>query len=178
MPAEVEDSNLKSWLRRGKRRKDMNKAKVFGRIVGLSTLFATLVVIVFYGLATTHPVVHARVQDENATTGCTLATLTGNYGVLANGLNGTGPFTDVGIFEPNGVGKFVLNFTQNFNGKSASYSGAGTYTLHSNCTGTMTLTVDGITSTYAFVVVTNGNEIDVMTTIPTAVQTWVAKKIN
>jgi hypothetical protein len=81
---------------------------VFGRIVGLSTVFATLIVVVFYGLATTRPVVHARAQDEAGTTGCTLATLTGNYGVLATGTYfSVGPFTDVGIFEPNGAGKFV-----------------------------------------------------------------------
>jgi hypothetical protein len=46
-------------------------------------VFATLIVIVFYGMGKARRLVHARAQDENATTGCTLATITGNYGALS-----------------------------------------------------------------------------------------------
>jgi hypothetical protein len=112
----------------------MNKAKVFGRIVGLSTVLATLIVIVFLGLATMRPVVHARAQDENTTTGCTLATVAGNYGGLGSGTGaGVTRFTSVGIYELNGEGKVVENWTANLNGKIGSATITGTYTLNSNC---------------------------------------------
>jgi hypothetical protein len=161
------------------RRKGMNKAKAFGRIVVRLTVFAALVVIVFSGLAT-GPVVQVRADDENATTACTLATLAGSYGGLATGtVSGIGPITSVGIFTWNGAGKFVTTFTQNFDGKIIPYSGSGTYRLASNCTGTMTLTVNGQKSTDAIVVVTNGNEIDIMQTSSTSVfLTEVLKKIH
>jgi hypothetical protein len=155
----------------------MNKAKAFGRILALSTVFATLIVIVFYGLATTHPVVHARAQDENATTGCTLATISGDYGSLAIGESPV--YTHTGIFTPNGAGKFVYDYTEQYDG--TIYSGktfSGTYTLKSSCAMTMTFKNEGETYTYAGVVVTNGNEIDLMSTTPGLVSTWVSKKIN
>jgi len=62
----------------------VNIARVFGRIIGLSAVFATLMVIVFYSLGKTRRVVHARAQDESATTGCTLGTITGSYGALSS----------------------------------------------------------------------------------------------
>ena len=154
----------------------MNKAKVFGRI-GLSTAFATLIVIVFYGLATTRPVVHARAQDENATTGCTLATIEGNYGVLATG-TAPGYSTRTGIFTLYGTGKFMDDYTQSYNGAITSGTFSGTYTLGSSCSVKIKLPYKGYIYTYAGVVVTNGNEIDLISTTPSTNEAWVLKKIS
>jgi hypothetical protein len=155
----------------------MNKAKVFGRIVGLSTVFATLIVIVFYGLAMTRPAVQARAAYESTTTGCTLATIKGNYGSLVIGMSPV-VFTQTGIFTPNGAGTFVYTYTSQYDGKIYSATDTGTYTLESNCSGTMTLNDGGNTYTYTSVVVTNGNEIDLMSTTIPSVLTWVSKRIN
>jgi hypothetical protein len=67
-----------------------------------------------------------------------------------------------------------------FDGKTTPYSRDGTYTLNSNCTGTMTLPREGkIPFTYGIVVVANGNEIDLMSTTPQpGLLTWVVKRIN
>jgi hypothetical protein len=158
----------------------MKKSQLFKRIVGFSTVFAFLTAIVLFGLSTTHPLIHAQAQDERAATrGCRLDTIRGHYGTLGSGtLLGVGPYTGVGTFTPDGAGNFVTEFTRNLNGSVAPYSGSGTYTLESNCTGTFTLVVDGVTSTDAFVVVSKGDEMDVMSTYGPSVATDVYKKIN
>ena len=158
----------------------MDKAKVFGGIVGLSTICATLLAIVFFGLSAKRPVVHAQADDESTTTGCTLATIKGNYGFEGSGIDTQvgGPYARVGLFEPNGAGKFALHFTQNYDGKISSYSFSGPYTVSSNCTGTIAFKSGGPTYTLSYVVVTSGNEIDFASTTAGLVETWVAKKIN
>jgi hypothetical protein len=157
----------------------MNKSKVLLRIAGLSAVFATMITIVFFGLGKPRSVTHAQADDTAATTGCTLATISGNYGFLENGnIAYVGTYNDIGIFESNGAGKYTLDYTQNYDGGVASYSAAGTYKMNSNCTGTMTLTVLGTTYPAAFVAVSNGSEVDVISKIPNNVSTWVLKKIN
>jgi hypothetical protein len=164
----------------------MNIAKVFGRIIGLSAIFATLIVIAFCGLGKTRRVVHARAQDESATTGCTLATITGNYGVLSSfaAYNG-GVDATIGILkltELDGKGKASLTGTSENLSEIVPVTGTGTYTLNSNCAGTMTLDLKVGTTTetvnYIIVVVNNGNQIDIMSELLGNVSTFVANKIN
>ena len=73
----------------------------------------------------------------------------------------------------------MYNYTQNMGGIISSGTESGTYTLNSSCAATFTITsFDGGNLTYAGVVVTTGAEIDLMTTIPSQIQSWVVKKIN
>ena len=114
----------------------MNKLKGLLRIAGLSAVFATIATIAFFGLVTPRSVTHAQAGDSVAATGCTLATISGNYGYLENGgVAYVGAYNGVGIFESNGAGKYTLAFTQNFDGGIAPYSGSGTYKINPNCTG-------------------------------------------
>jgi hypothetical protein len=153
----------------------MNKSKILLRIAGVSAVFATTII---FGLGTKRPVVQVH-ADDDATTGCTLATISGNYGFLGNGVEAAGPFNDVGIFESDGAGKYVLDFTQNFDGVVGAYTASGTYDLKSNCTGTLTFAVDGGKPyPFAVVVVTNGSEINAISKVPHVLYTWDLKKIN
>jgi len=162
----------------------MKCAKVFGRIIGLSAIFATLIGIVFYGLGKTGRVVHAHAQDdENATTGCTLATIKGNYGLLSSlGANPEGFDATIGVLTPDGTGKADFAGPGSNEKEVVPITGSGTYTLKANCAGTVTLEqkVGTTTSTfkYGIVVVSSGNQIDVMVETPPFVATFVANKIS
>lgn len=162
----------------------MNLARILAKTIGLSAITATLVLAVLYGNGKSRWLIPAHAQDEEnaaATTGCKLATFTGHYGVLASASNpDVAHFTDVGLLESNGDGKVVEYSTVNYNGKINHDILSGTYTLASNCTGTMTVTseLNKLTYDYAFVMVTNGSEIDLMSTTVTIVQTKVGKRVS
>jgi hypothetical protein len=163
---------------------NMNSAKVFGRIFGLSATFATLMVIAFYGLGKTSHLVHAHAQDdENVTTGCTLATIKGNYGLLSSlGATPEGFDATIGILQLDGKGKADFAGSGSNEKEVVPITGSGTYTLHSNCAGTVTLEQKLGTTTgtfkYGIVVVSGGNQIDVMIETPPFVATFVANKIS
>jgi hypothetical protein len=108
--------------------------------------------------------------------GCTLATVKGSYGLVATGTDlGIGPATAIGIVNINGAGSFNYSFTQSVNGVVNSGVVPGTYTLSANCSGTVTF-ADG--QTFAAVVVNAAQEIDLMSTSSSLVQTAVAKKVQ
>src|SRR6516162_4376573 len=163
---------------------NMNSAKVFKRIIGLSAIFATLIVIVFYGLGKTGRVVQAHAQDdENATTGCTLATIKGNYGLLSSlGATPEGFDATIGILQLDGKGKAEFAGSGSNEKEVVPITGTGSYTLNSNCAGTVTLEQKLGTTTgtfkYGIVVVSGGNQIDVMVETPPFVATFVANKIS
>ena len=162
----------------------MNIAKVFGKFIGRSAIFATLVVIAFFGLGNTRRPAHARAQeDENATTGCTLATIKGNYGLLSSlGASSGGFDATIGILALDGKGKAGFAGSGTNGTDVVPITGTGTYTLNSNCAGTVTIEqkVGPVTSTfkYGIVVVSGGNQIDVMVETPPFVATFVANKIS
>ncbi len=83
---------------------------------------------------TSLPIVHAQ-------SGCSVATLTGNYGVRWQGfdiLKGTAhevPWAGVGVLTFDGAGNVSISFTQSLNGTiSTGLTGVGTYTMNSDCT--------------------------------------------
>ena len=110
--------------------------------------------------------------------GCTAATIAGSYGVLTSGTEiGVGPLSAVGIwtFSPTtGAMEFSDNTVNTDGVVSTGLSTSGTYTLGSNCGGTITYSTG---EDFAFVVVQSGNEIDAISE-NSIVQAVVAKKIN
>lgn len=110
-------------------------------------------------LSTDAPNVQTGTAQARGKVTCTLAGLKGNFGIEASGV-----FSGVGAVALDGL--FVLNGKGNVSGsESGSIAGSiftrqsisGTYTVASNCTGTMTFTVLGQTEHSSFVV-TNGGK--------------------
>jgi hypothetical protein len=110
---------------------------------------------------------------------CSLSTVKGTYGVLGSGTAlGIGPVTAVGVATLDGAGSVTYIATENYDGEIIPGTLTGTYTLSSNCTGTVT--VPGFAD-YAAVVVSRGQEIDLIGTSNPGtdiVQTAVAKRIG
>jgi hypothetical protein len=157
----------------------MKTAKAFGRVIGLPMVSAILAVVLFYCFAGTRPVAQAHAQDQNATTGCTLATISGSYGTVSfSGASSGGFAGEVGILTPNGKGSATWTLTVNNESEVENHTETGTYTLGSNCSGTMTLQLSGQTYTFDIVVVSNGNQIDILNLELGEEATHVANKIS
>jgi hypothetical protein len=108
----------------------------------------------------------------HAATGCTLATLTGNYGFTENvGFLATSPRTFVPaarlglITFSSGTGSFSISLTTSINGDISNSEDSGSYTVNSNCTGSITFT-NGIDSgeSYNISIVSGGTEVLAMRT--------------
>lgn len=104
-------------------------------------IFSLLFVLAVVVTTTTTSTVYAQ---------CSNATLTGSYafnfhgfGTLhskpANKLGNTVPFASVGVVTFDGAGNFSLTGTQVFNGGGGEFfdGATGTYTVNSDCTGTV-----------------------------------------
>ena len=152
--------------------KTKNEKRLAGWFSALSTALTMVLTAAALSAVTTAPVM-------GQTTGCTLATVKGNYGVLASGTAlGIGPVTAVGDATLDGAGHETYTATENYNGEIIPGILTGTYTLSSSCTGTVT--VPGFAD-YAAVVVNAGQEIDLIGTSnpgTAIVQTAVAKRIG
>jgi len=123
-----------------------------------------------------------------AASGCSISTLTGNYGFTQtgffnfskNGGGGYAPTADVGIANFDGTGHFTAMFTDSTNGKiTTGLSAPGTYTVDSNCTGTMTIvnvTSPGENANYTTVILGGGTEMMAISTNNEATQTVSIKK--
>jgi hypothetical protein len=94
----------------------------------------------------------AFVPAAHAASGCTLATLSGNYSYYINGwyvslvnTNGQISLTNstivniMGVDVFDGAGNWSTNFTYCFNGSCGPGHNGGTYTVNSDCSGTVTL---------------------------------------
>jgi hypothetical protein len=121
------------------------------------------------------PAVHAQ---------CTNATLTGNYGATFSGFlvpgHGTKgdekPFAGAGLSTFDGAGNVSATLSASFNGViSTNGLYTASYTVNSDCTGSMTSTNGG--ANFTFVIVSNGAEI--LAVDIDAGQTWTldAKKL-
>jgi hypothetical protein len=107
---------------------------------------------------------------------CTASSVKGTYGLIASGTwLGIGPVTANGVITINGNGGFTYSFVENVNGSVTSGTIPGTYSLYSNCLGTVSFP-NG--QTFSAVVVLGGQEIDLQSTSSTIVQTIVAKKTS
>jgi hypothetical protein len=105
------------------------------------------------------PVVHA--QNQNQGGGCSLASLNGAYAVDKQGTLLTqppGPYGEASIAHFNGAGSFFGNATVNLGGTALNPAFTGTYTVNSDCTGTVTVRVPtlGLTLRDAIVVIGGG----------------------
>jgi hypothetical protein len=77
---------------------------------------------------------------DPAAASCTNASLTGIYGVLSSGTNTSGTLAaGVYQFDSDGSGGLTGTGTQSTNGTIQSLTLNGTYSISSNCTGTITL---------------------------------------
>jgi hypothetical protein len=92
--------------------------------------------------------------------GCSVATLTGSYGVVVTGANAPGhsvrgrnniPNAAVGVITFDGAGNFSDTYTIVFNGVASPASDVGTYTVNSDCSGTLTDTTINIHANLAIV---------------------------
>lgn len=104
------------------------------------------------------PVVHAQ-------SGCTDATLTGNYAIIWSGFatpsnSTTGnevPWAGAGVVKYDGVGNFSASWTNALNGRILTgLTAAGTYTVNSNCTGSLSFTNGDVTDVTANIVIVGG----------------------
>ena len=102
---------------------------------------------VLAAVVTTTSTVHAQ---------CSNATLTGSYGFKQDGFDNNGkrdprlgneiPFANVGVVTFDGVGNLSVTTTFVFNGGGGQPFGpaTGTYTVNSDCTGTITVPDAGV----------------------------------
>jgi len=74
---------------------------------------------------------------------CSLASAAGNWSFTDNGtVIAVGPRTAVGIFTLDGAGNLINGVaTSSLNGSIADETCSGTYTVNSNCTGTINVTI-------------------------------------
>jgi hypothetical protein len=105
-------------------------------------------------------------RKQNAT-GCSNATLTGDYAITLAGFgtppsrpvpaNSTVPVAFAGLVTFDGAGNFTGSFTMSHNGDISTLpSEAGSYTVNSDCTGSIT---DDTTGThFATVILAGGTE--------------------
>ena len=101
-----------------------------------------------------------KVQAHEASEGCSVATLNGDYGLVLTGqvLN-VGPIVSVGVSTFDGKGHFLTDQTINVNGNVFPARGTGTYTVNRNCTGIADLVGAG---PHPFVIVAGGKEMELM----------------
>lgn len=109
---------------------------------------------------------------------CTNATIQGDYGFIVTGMRPSGPGGPVemivGVAMTHFDGNGNLTQTDNIHGSITGLAtpdrqGTGTYSVSSDCTGTMILTNKGAPPlTVKIVVVDNGNEIRAAVVNPTA----------
>jgi hypothetical protein len=98
---------------------------------------------------------------------CSNATLVGNYGFTVTGVNSTGALSAaVGQLTADGKGNVTGIFSNSTAGViSSNVSLTGTYSVKTNCTGTITLTPSGGTATnFSVVVVSNGGQFELTET--------------
>ena len=123
--------------------------------------FLALATLVFVVISWKHNLTLVHAQN-----GCSVATLNGNYGVSWQGFDilraGTRsvPWAGVGVETFDGAGNVTTSFTQALNGKiTAGLTGAGTYTVNPDCTGSVSFTSGAAAAETAnFVIIGGGTE--------------------
>jgi len=101
----------------------------------------------------------AKAQDPN--TGCTMASITGNFGFSVTGWNNIGgtnvPVALVGKLIYSGTGTLSGTITNVQNGVVSLPSGlSGTYTINADCTGASLITPEGNSTTAHFNMIVSG----------------------
>jgi hypothetical protein len=131
------------------------------RIVSVLLALAASATLVFVVTNWKHGVTAVHAQGA-----CSVATLNGNYGFVLTGANAPGhptrgknniPNAAVGAITFDGAGNFSDTYTIVFNGVASPASDVGTYTVNSDCSGTLTDTTINIHANIA--VVGGGTEV-------------------
>ncbi len=154
------------------------------RIVSALLALAVLAALVIVTATSKHGVRAVYAQG-----GCSVATLTGNYAVSITGFTTPtskdvegheDPIAAVGVFAFDGAGNFSTSFTLALNGDiSTGNTASGTYTVNSDCTGSITWTTGPFAGvTFNMAVIGGGPEIFGIDTDTTAgiTATFDAKK--
>jgi hypothetical protein len=126
-----------------------------------------LAVAVLAAVATLAPAVkhHFTVLPVVHASGCTDATLTGNYAIIWSGFATPGnsttgnevPWAGAGVLKFDGAGNFSASWTNALDGKILTgLTAAGTYTVNSNCTGSLSFTTGDVTDVTANIVIVGG----------------------
>lgn len=122
----------------------------------------------------------ARADDK----GCSAASLQGTFAYTGTGFNvtpagGAAPFAEVGTQTFDGKGGTTTTFTASANGNLFQISFSGTYTVNSDCSGTMTLLTPAPnpTVTLFFVIADSLNEFQAIETLPGVVVTRIGRKM-
>jgi hypothetical protein len=161
----------------------INRFKLLS-LVAVKRLFSAVLALlvaatlVFFTTTSKHPT-----RTVHASTGCTDATLTGNYGFMWQGFDvlqhGTGaqlPWASAGVLNFDGEGDVsVVVVGSSIGGKISldQTPSLGTYTVTSDCTGSASFTSGpGAGETLNMVIVSGGAELFSISTTPT--QTFVA----
>ena len=112
-----------------------------------------------------------------AESGCTNATLRGNYSDQDTGtIVGLGPFAGVNVDRFDGKGNITIRGVSSVNGSVSAGMSTGTYQVNADCTGTYTVTGGGLTVDAFFVIAQAGNELQIVITDPGTVINCVARK--
>lgn len=130
------------------------------------------------------------VRPAYAQSGCSLATLSGNYafsqpGFISSSMKGSPlPIAVVGVSTFDGAGNVSVTYTDMSPGKPGGYSnpiqgatGSGTYTVNSDCTGSASFTSgDAAGITLNLVIIGGGTEVFSINTTPLVIATADWKK--
>jgi len=126
------------------------------------------------------------VKSVHAQGGCSVATLTGNYAFSAPGFSTVSksvkgnevPIAAVGVFALDGAGNVSTSYTLAFRGIiTPGLTGTGTYTVNSDCTGSISFTGgDAAGLNFNMVIIGGGAEIFGILASPTSTVTFDSKK--
>ncbi len=157
----------------------MKRIRILSALLAVAVLAALAIAIV----TTTS---RHTVRAVYASTGCTDASLTGDYGIMWQGFDvlqhGTGaqlPWAGAGVLTSDGVGNVSVITTSSIGGKSTQDSSpsSGTYTVTSGCTGSMSFTSGpGAGENLNLVIVGGGTEAFLISTTPTQTVVFDVKK--
>jgi len=127
-----------------------------------------------------------HVFTVHAQDGCSVATVMGSYGVISSGFSTPSnsvkgsevPVALVGVIAFDGVGNFSRNYTRSSGGViNQGLTTSGTYTVNSDCTGSLTFTAGAASGNTAnIVIVSGGAEIFQIGTTPSITSTFDLKR--
>jgi len=110
---------------------------------------------------------------------CSAAGIKGTFGFRGGGWNVSSsliPTADAGQVKADGLGNLSGTQQGSFGGQVYSASFSGTYAVNGNCTGTITYSLEGITTHASFVVVDGGKAAFLIQTDAGAIVTTVTQK--
>src|SRR5215469_4274734 len=154
-------------------------------------LSALLTLVVFVALAFVATTSKHTVRGVYAQSGCSDATLNAKYASSQSGFEAKNtmglnplPFATMGVSTFDGAGNFSVTFTDMSPGKPGGYraalhgaTGSGTYTVNSDCTGSISVTSGDVAGvTLDIVIIGGGTEVFGINTTPFVIATADLKK--